>query len=75
MSDWIVCDGAHWTFVMKKGWELGEKLMGVVVDRRSKSPPCRRKRDKSGALSGVEMSERVGQPPPAPERPVFDSTS
>ena len=31
-------------------------------DRKSKSPPCRRKRDKDGAPSGVEMSERVGQP-------------
>ncbi len=29
---------------------------------KSKSPPCRRKRDKGGAPSGVEMRERVGQP-------------
>jgi hypothetical protein len=32
-------------------------------DRKSKSPPCRRRRDKDGAPSGVEMRERVGQPP------------
>ena len=38
--------------------------MGVVVgERKSNSPPCRRKRDESGAPSGVEMSERVGHPP------------
>src|SRR5271165_4898630 len=32
-------------------------------DRKSKSPPCRRKRDKDGAPSGVQMKERAGQPP------------
>ena len=38
--------------------------------KKSKSPPCRRKRDKDGApsrveMTEVEMSERVGQPPSA----------
>ena len=43
------------------------KQMGVVVEKgRSKSPPCRERRDKDGAPSGVEMSERVGQPPADP---------
>jgi hypothetical protein len=32
-------------------------------DRKSKSPPCRRKRDKDGAHLGVETSERVSPPP------------
>ena len=37
--------------------------LGHPAFRKSKSPPCRRKRDKDGAPSRVEMSERVGQPP------------
>jgi len=32
-------------------------------DRKSRSPPCRKKRDKDGAPSGVQMKEKVGQPP------------
>jgi len=37
--------------------------MGVVRGWEVKFPPCRGKRDKDGAPSGVGMSERVGQPP------------
>jgi predicted nucleic acid-binding protein len=46
--------------------------MGVVVKIGSQNPRpfgcaqgrlCRKKRDKDGPPSGVEMSERVGQPP------------
>jgi len=36
-------------------------------DRKSKSPPCRRKRDKDGAPSRVKMSERVANPRPTSE--------
>ena len=36
---------------------------GVGAGSRSKSPPCRGKRDKDGATSRVKISERVGQPP------------
>jgi hypothetical protein len=32
-------------------------------DGKSKSPPCRKERDKSGAPSGVQIRERAGQPP------------
>ena len=37
-------------------------------DRKSKSPPCRRKRDKGGAPSRVERNKRMGQPPKNPKR-------
>jgi hypothetical protein len=43
--------------------------MGIVVEiRKSKSPPCRKKRDKDRPPSGVEMGERVGQPPSVPAK-------
>lgn len=37
-------------------------------DRKSESPPCvcEERRHKNGAPSGIEMSERVGQPPTHP---------
>src|SRR5450759_3724246 len=37
--------------------------MESLGERKSKFPPCRKERDKGGAPSGVEMRERVGQPP------------
>jgi hypothetical protein len=37
---------------------------GWTPDRRSKSPPCRKRRDKGGATSGSEIS---GKPGPAPK--------
>jgi hypothetical protein len=62
LSHWAmldVCDGSHSLFVIK----IPDRSVRRDEDRKSKSPPCRRKRDKGGAPSGVGMGERVGQPP------------
>jgi len=57
-------DGDGFASPVSGGARKGEQTDGSRdEDGKSKSPPCRKKRDKDGPPSGVEISEGVGQPP------------